>query len=165
MNRRRLLSSVLGVFGGSPPAAAQTGSVDGVFVNSAHGPVELVAYADRTSIGLLRVSCGTLEDVPAIEAPTRLLCNLPTWKPTLVWLSTRRIFEDEFAERRTVPFAVRRLNVAALEMRIADFEDPARVGRLLENVHASPENPAYLFITLDSSGVTRDYMIEVLRRP
>lgn len=153
---------VLTAVASATPGLAQSGSVNGVFVHTAHGPVELIAYADRTGIGQLRMSFGSFEDVPAIEAPARLLCNLPNWKPTLAWVSTRRIFKNEFAERRTVPFAVRPLTVAALEVRVADFEDPAKIEKLLRNVGASAQNPAYLFITLDNGGVTRDYMIELV---
>jgi len=159
---RTWIASLLAVAGLSAVALAQSGYVNGVFVHTGRGPVELIAYADRTGIGQLRMSFGTFEDVPAIEAPSRLLCSLPHWKPALVWVSTRRIFKDEFAERRTVPFAVRPLNVAALEVRVADFEDPARIARLIKSVGASEANPAYLFITLDNGGVTRDYMIELV---
>ena len=88
---------------------------------------------------------------------------VPTnWRPELVWLSTRTVFKDEYAERRILPFAVRPLNISALELRISDLEDPARVKKLLGYVRATANNPAYLFITLSIGGVTRDYMAELL---
>jgi hypothetical protein len=90
MNRRHLLSTVVGVLGGGAAALTQGDYVRGIFVSTAGGPVELIAYADRTGIGLMRMSFGSLEDVPAIASPTRLLCNIPHWKPTQVWISTRR---------------------------------------------------------------------------
>ena len=143
-------------------AAAQTDLIKGVFAATPNGPVELIAYADRTSIGLLQMSYGSFEDVPAFRSVSRVLCNLPNWRPELVWLSTRMVFKDEYAERRILPFAVRPLNISALELRISDMEDPARVKKLLGYVRASADNPAYLFITLSFSGVTRDYIIELL---
>ena len=143
-------------------ASAQPDLIKGVFAATPNGPVELIAYADRTSIGLLRMSYGTFEDIPAFHAVARVLCNLPNWRPELTWLSTRRIFKDEYAERRMLPFAVRPLNISALELRISDMEDPARVKKLLGYVRATASNPAYLFITLSIGGVTRDYIAELL---
>lgn len=163
MNRRQLLSMSLAALAGGARGAAQSGYVNGVFVNTARGPIELIAYADRIGNGQLRMSFGTFEDVPAIASPSRLLCNLPNWKPVLVWLSTRRIFKDEYAERRNVPFAVRQLNIAALELRVADMEDPARVQKLLGDVRVSESNPAYLFVTLNNGSISREYMIELIR--
>lgn len=175
MTRRGLLSTLVTAMvgatgsdarGGRAPAVAlvaQSGYVTGVFVNTARGPVELIAYADRIGNGQLRMSFGTFEDVPAIASPSRLLCNLPNWKPVLVWLSTRRIFKDEFAERRTIPFAGRPLNIAALELRIAEMEDAARLQKLLAAVGASESNPGYLFVTLNNGSISREYMIELMR--
>jgi hypothetical protein len=142
--------------------AAQADLIKGVFAATPNGPVELIAYADRTSIGLLQMSYGSFEDVPAFRAVSRVLCNLPNWRPELVWLSTRMVFKDEYAERRILPFAVRPLNVSALELRISDMEDPARVKKLLGYVRATANNPPYLFVTLSIGGVTRDYMAELL---
>ena len=49
-------------------AAAQTDLIKGVFAATPNGPVELIAYADRTSIGLLQMSYGSFEDVPAFRS-------------------------------------------------------------------------------------------------
>jgi hypothetical protein len=149
-NRQRLLAS------------AQADLIRGVFVGTPNGPVELLAYADRTTIGLLRMSYGSFEDIPAFHSVSRVLCNLPNWRPEQVWLSTRMIFRDEFAERRILPFAVRPLNISALELRIRDMEDPGRVKKLLGYVRATASNPPYLFVTLSTGGVTRDYIAELL---
>ena len=143
-------------------AAAQADLIKGVFAATPNGPVELIAYADRTSIGLLQMSYGSFEDVPAFHSVSRVLCNLPNWRPELVWLSTRMVFKDEYAERRILPFAIRPLNISAIELRIGDMEDPARVKKLLGYVRATANNPPYLFVTLSIGGVTRDYMAELL---
>ena len=71
MRRRHLLSTALGVFTGGAGRTGQSGYVNGVFVNTERGPVELIAYADRTGIGQLRMSFGTFEDVPALATPSQ----------------------------------------------------------------------------------------------
>lgn len=149
-------------WGSTGHVSAQAGYLNGVFVATSNGPVELVAYADRASNGQLRMSFGTFEDIPALAAAPRLLCNLPNWRPVLTWLSTRRIFRSEFAERRQLPFAVRPLNIAAVELRLTDMEDPARLQQLLKAVGASDEHVPYLFVTMSNGMVTRDYMVEIV---
>jgi hypothetical protein len=139
----------------------QSGYTPGIFVGTPRGPVELIAYADRINNGQLRMSYGTFEDVPAIESLQRLLCNLPSWKPVLVWLSTRRIFRDEYAERRELRYAVRPLNLIALEVRVAAIEDPAGLRQLVTSVGASGDDPAYLFVTMTNGSVTREYIVEL----
>jgi len=146
---------------GHAAARTQGGYTNGIFAGTPRGPVELLAYADRISNGQLRMSYGSFEDVPAFDSVPRILCNLPNWRPALVWLSTKRIFKDEYAERRNLPFAVRQINISAIEVRIADMEDPARVKKLVDAVRASADNPPYLFITLSTGNVTRDYIVEL----
>src|SRR6187200_2932427 len=77
-------------------ATAQPDLIKGVFAATPNGPVELIAYADRTSIGLLQMSYGAFEDVQAFRSVSRVLCNLPNWRPELVWLSTGMVFKDEY---------------------------------------------------------------------
>jgi hypothetical protein len=107
------------------------------------------------------MSYGSFEDIPAFDSVPRVLCNLPNWRPELVWLSTRRIFKDEYAERRNLPFAVRAINISAIELRIGDLEDPARIRKLVSAVGGTADNPPYIFITLTANGVTRDYIAEL----
>jgi hypothetical protein len=146
---------------GRTAAVPQPSYANGVFVGTPGGPVELIAYADRIGNGQLRMSYGTFEDVPAIESIQRLLCNLPNWKPVLVWVSTRRIFRDEYAERRELRFAVRPLSLVALEVRVADLENAERLRRLTASVGATAGNPAYLFITMSTGSIAREYMVEI----
>lgn len=142
--------------------AAQGGGYrHGVYVGTAKGPVELIAYADRLRFGQLRMSFGTFEDVPAFTSLPRVLCNLPNWKPVLVWMSTRQIFRDEFAERRNLPFGVRPLDIVALDLRIQGMDDEARLRKLFRDVRASASNPAYMFVTMSAGNVIREYMAEL----
>jgi hypothetical protein len=138
---------------------AQRRYVDGVFIHANGEPIELLTYADRIASGQLRLSAGSFEDVPVVPAVHRILCSLPNWRPVTVWATTRAIFRDELAERRQLPFGIRKLNVYAVEMRVAAVEEPAGVLRLLEGLGATEEDPGLLLITLESGGVTRDYVV------
>ncbi|MEZ5294575.1 MAG: hypothetical protein R2745_26075 [Vicinamibacterales bacterium] len=60
-----------------------------------------------------------------------------------------------------MPFAVRQVTVAAVELRLADMEDPGRLQRLLQAVGASGERVPYVFVTMSNGAVTRDYMVEI----
>lgn len=143
------------------PARAQRRHVDGVFVHAGAEPIELLAFADRLSTGQLRLSTASFEDVPAVERVNRVLCSLPNWTPVQVWASSKDIFRNEYAERRRLAFAVRQINIYALELRIADIETPEGAARVVRDVGGTDDNPAFVFVTMQTSGggVTRDYMI------
>jgi hypothetical protein len=53
------------------------------------------------------------------------------------------------------------VNVFALELRVADLEQPARVAQLLESVRASGDNPGYVFVVMFSSGLMRYYPVRL----
>jgi len=151
----------LGATAGVAGAAQTGGFQQGIYVGTAEGPVELIAYADRLSFGQLRMSFGSFEDVPAFARMPRVLCNLPNWTPVLVWMSTRQIFRNEFAERRNLPFAVRPLDIVALDLRIQGMDDEERLRKLWRDVRASEANPAYMFVTMSTGQVIREYMAEL----
>jgi hypothetical protein len=146
-------------------ATQRSGFRQGIYVGTAEGPIELIAYADRLSFGQLRMSFGSFEDVPAFQRMPRVLCNLPNWKPVLVWMSTRQIFRNEFAERRNLPFAVRPLDIAAIDIRIQGMDDEDRLRKLWRDVRASESNPAYMFVTMTTGQVIREYMAELAIEP
>jgi hypothetical protein len=132
--------------------------IDGVFVAPKGGtPIELIAYAEARSTGILRMSHGTLEDAPLVHEVVSVLASLPQWRPQSVTISTEEIFRDERAERRGVVFAVTKLNVYALGLRISDLEERARIDALLRAVRASATNPGYAFIGMESDGAVRYY--------
>ncbi len=56
---------------------------------------------------------------------------------------------------------MRQINISALELRIGDMEDPARIRTLVSAVRGTADNPPYLLITLVANGVTRDYLAEL----
>lgn len=164
MIRAALLTGAL-LAGWNAPASAQARYIDGVFIHAGGEPIELLTFAERTSSGQLRLSSGSWEDVPIVESVRRVLCSLPNWKPSAVWLSTRRIFRDEYAERRALPFAVRQLSIYAIELRVADMESAESVGRFVRHVGATDDDPALLLVTMSSMGMTRDYVVQLAATP
>jgi hypothetical protein len=137
--------------------AAQSAYVNGVFVGTSQGPLELTAWAEPTRSGELRMARGELSNVPAVTAITRILCNLPNWKPTAVFLASQEIFRDDRAERRQLPLAIRVLNVSAIEIRVQDLESAARIRELRKSVRASETAPAYFFVVMATNGLERYY--------
>jgi hypothetical protein len=132
--------------------------IDGVFVAPKGGaPIELIAYAEARSTGILRMSHGSLEDAPLVHEVVSVLASLPNWRPVSITISTEEIFKDERAERRGLVFAVSKLNVYALGLRIADLERRERIESLLKAVRASVGNPGYAFVGMESDGYVRYY--------
>jgi hypothetical protein len=132
--------------------------IDGVFVAPrGESPIELIAYAEARSTGILRMQHGTLEDAPLIHEVVSVLASMPNWRPQSVTLSTGEIFRDERAERRGLVFAVSKLNVYALGLRISDLERRDKIESLLKSVNASAVNPGYAFIGMQSDGYVRYY--------
>jgi hypothetical protein len=82
---------------------------------------------------------------------------MPNWRPKSVTVSTEDAFRDERAERRGLVFAVNKLNVYALGLRIVDLEERGKINSLLKAVRASYDNPGYAFIGMESDGYVRYY--------
>jgi hypothetical protein len=132
--------------------------IDGVFIAPRGGaPIELIAYAEALSTGVLRMQHGTLEDAPLVHEIVSVLASLPNWRPKSVTVSTAEVFRDERAERRGLVFAVSKLNVYALGLRVADLEQREKINSLLKSVRASYDNPGYAFIGMESDGYVRYY--------
>jgi hypothetical protein len=136
--------------------------IDGVFVAPRGGaPIELIAYAEARSTGMLNMQRGTLEDAPLVHELVSVLTSIPNWRPQSVTVSTEEIFRDERAERRALVFAVNKLNVYALGLRISDLERREKIESLLKSVRASYDNPGYAFIGMQSDGYVRYYPIRL----
>jgi hypothetical protein len=157
----RLLLALLLVCASTATDEAQPRYIDGVFVHSGQAPIELLAFADGVTSGQLRLSTGSFEDVPAVDRVHRILCSLPLWKPALVWASTRAIFTNEYVERRQLRYAVRQVNIYAMELRVAEVETPELAARLARDLGATDDNPAYLFVRLTNGSVAREYMVQL----
>jgi hypothetical protein len=142
-------------------AAGQGGYVHGVFVGTPAGPIELTAYAEATTTGQLRMAKGDIGNVPTLPDPQRILCNLPNWQPGGIVIASHEIFNDERAERREVPFATRRLNMSALEVRVEDIERKDRLAELVRSVKGSKTSPVYVFVIMATNGLSRFYPFRV----
>ena len=154
--------SLAGLLVGAAVATAQVNYIPGVFVGTSKGPVELIVYAEIQSSGRMRLGDGmSLEDVPMVETVQRILCSLPNWTPTGIWMASEAIFRDEYAERRHVISGLRMLNVYTTELRAADLEDPEKVSRLVRQVRPNGTEAAFVFIALDGSGIGRHYMVRL----
>ncbi|MGD9902548.1 MAG: hypothetical protein AB7U83_03675 [Vicinamibacterales bacterium] len=161
----RLLVAVVAVAvacGGAEEIAAQGLDIPtGVFVETDDGPQEVGVYTDRAPGRRMRLAVGTLDEVQQVSGVIRLVCNLPLWRVQSVWLSTARVFASDRAVRRTLPVRMRRLTMSTTALQVAASEQPATFRRLLDAVGATADNPAYVFVTLRSGGLIRDYVIGV----
>jgi hypothetical protein len=153
--------AVAWILGPAAPVVPQGGYVHGLFVGTQHGPVELTAYAEVVTNGQLRMAKGSFENVPTLSDVQRVLCNLPNWDPGAIFVATQEIFRDERAERREVRFAIRRLNISALELRVEDIERQDRLADLVRSVGASDRSPAYVFIVMTTNGLNRFYPFRI----
>ena len=158
MTRRELLASLPIV------AAVQPRYIDGVFVHSGRAPIELLSYATWAGSGVLRLTHGSFDDIPEVEQVQAVLCSLPTWKPARVWVATRGIFRTHSAERRTLRFGVRQRNIYALELHIPDLETPEKVAERITAIRATDDDPAFLFVTMQSEAMIREYPVLLLTR-
>ena len=162
---RRLLAAVACALAiGSLALNAQTVRyVDGLFVYTGISdvPIELKAWAELTSRGQLRMSRGSLSDAPAITTIRHLRCSIPMWIPVGAFIATEALFLDERAERRNMSIAARKLNVYALEVRVADLERRDKIEQMLEAVHASQDSPGYAFVVLSGGDYQRFYPIRL----
>jgi hypothetical protein len=136
---------------GAGGVGAQSRYVDGVFVQAPSGPIELIAYAEMSGGGLLRLSHGFMEDVPTLRAGCRVLVSLPSWKPVGAILSTEAIFVDYRAERRDLRASIRSLNIYAADLEFKDLADGVLAARMLKSVRAFGDTPAFVFVIVANS--------------
>jgi hypothetical protein len=142
-------------------ALAGQGYVQGIFVGSSNGPIELTAYAELANNGQLRMAKGDIANVPILRDVQRVLVNLPHWDPGAIFVATQEIFRNERAERRDVRFALRRLNITAHELRVEDLERRDRLADLVRSVGGSEKTPAYVFVLMATNGLSRFYPFRV----
>jgi hypothetical protein len=161
---RRVVALAVALVLASNPRAAAQDQPTGVFVGTPDGPQELGVYTSRTPVGL-RLAAGTLDEVHMVQGLVRLLCNVPFWRPRSAFIATGRIFRDDRAPRRTVTLRVRQLTITAVAVVVVETEHPASLRRLLDAVGSSPDDPAYVFVTLESRGAVRDYIIGIVDDP
>jgi hypothetical protein len=137
--------------------------IDGVFVaaKEASAPIELIAYAESLSTGILRMQHGTLDDAPLVREISGVMVSVPNWKPAGAFVGTTELFRDERAERRRLSIAAQQRNVYAVALRIADLERRDRIESLLKAVRASYDTPGYAFITIVSGDHVKYFPIRL----
>jgi hypothetical protein len=145
-------------------ARGQVRYIDGLFVASKGGVVELIAYAEEMNRGTLRMQQGSLEDAPVVHEITRIMSSIPLWPPVGVVVASAAIFRDDRAEQRHLAIAGQKVNVYAVEIRVADLERRERIESLLKSVKASYDSPGYAFVILASGDYRRYYPIRLTPR-
>jgi hypothetical protein len=133
------------------PATAQ------VVLYTSSEQIPLKAYAEFRHSGVLQMSSGSFKDIPTIEDFRMLRCNLTGWQPGRAMVASAKLFESEYAERRLISIATRKIGVTATEVRIADLEQPARIAELLKGVDEESGATAYFFFVLAGDGMMRYY--------
>jgi hypothetical protein len=159
MTRRELLTALpLSMAAATVPAQRY---IDGVFVHGGTDPIELLAYAIPLASGRMELARASFDDVPAVKEVRGVLCSIPSWKPVRVWVASMAAFHDERAERRQLRFQVRQINIYASELKVPDLEHPAGVARLATQVRATPANPLFMFVTMTTERVVREYLVQL----
>jgi hypothetical protein len=163
--RVALVALVIAAVVGSVPSG-QARYIDGVFVATPQGPVELLAYAEPDTIGRLRLE-GSMDDVPTLRPGCRVLVSMPAWRPVGAMFATGAVFDDQWSERRNVRWRIRSLNIYAGEMDLIELKERGAVPRLMKAVRASDDMPGYVFIAISNNlnrigaGLVRYYPLRI----
>jgi hypothetical protein len=141
------------------PALAQDTSVL-LFTDSEQIPLK--TYAEFMVSGVLRISHGSIKDIPTIDTLRFIRVSRTGWAPVAVMAASEELFKSEHAERRMIPIAVRPVGVTAVAVRVADLEKPERVAELHRAIR-QPEggDKAYFFLIYTSGQVTQYYPFRV----
>lgn len=139
-------------------AAAARAQDTGVLLFTETEQIPLKTYAEFMRTGLLRITHGSLKDIPTVDSVRFIRCARTGWQPVAVMAASEELFTSEYAERRMIPIAIRPVGVTAVAVRVADLEKPERIAELHRAIK-QPEggDKAYFFLILTSGGVTQYY--------
>lgn len=139
-------------------AAAAPAQDTGVMLFTDAEQIPLRTYAEFLGSGVLRITHGSVKDIPTVESVRFIRCSRTGWQPAGVLAASEELFTNERAERRLLRIATRPVGVTAVAARVADLEDPGRV-RQLHRAIGQPEggDKAYFFLILTSGQVTQYY--------
>jgi hypothetical protein len=151
------IAAVLLIFAGSAPAQDT-----GVLLFTETEQIPLRTYAEFMVSGLLRITHGSIKDIPTIDTLRFIRVSRTGWQPVAVMAASEELFKNEYAERRMIPIAVRPVGVTAVAVRVADLEKPERVAELHRAIR-QPEggDNAYFFLIYTSGQVTQYYPFRV----
>ena len=147
---------------GSPALAQDTG----VLLFTDQEQIPLKTYAEFMRAGILRITSGTVKDIPTVDSFRFIRCSITGWRPVAVMVASGDLFKSEYSERRMIPIALRPVGVTAVAVRVADLETAERIAEL----HRAIERPeggddAYFFLGLTSGDITRYYPFRMRQRP
>ena len=145
---RLALTTVAALLVRTAAAEAQREYVNGLFLNTPQGIVELIAYAEPRSAGQLQMVQGDLEDAPTVHEVRAILSSLQFWTPVGVVVTTTHAFSDDRAERRVITIVRTQLNVFTTGVRASDLERREKIESVLRAVGASPDRPGYGFVIM-----------------
>jgi hypothetical protein len=145
------------------PAAAQD---TGVLLVTETEQIPLRTYAEFMRAGILRITHGSLKDIPTVDSIRFIRCSRTGWRPVSVMVASEELFTSEYAERRMIPIATRPVGVTAVAVRVADLEKPERIAELHRAIK-QPEGGenAYFFLVLTSGGITQYYPFRIRQAP
>lgn len=143
------------MLGSALPARAQD---TGVLLFTETEQIPLKTYAEFMGSGILRITHGSVKDIPTVDTIRFIRCSRTGWQPVGVMAASEELFTDEHAERRLLRIATRPVGVTAVVARVADLENPQRVAELHRAIK-QPEggDKAYFFLILTSGQVTQYY--------
>ena len=147
-------------------AAAARAQDTGVLLFTETEQIPLKTYAEFMRSGLLRITHGSLKDIPTVDSIRFIRCARTGWQPVAVMAASEELFTSEYAERRMIPIATRPVGVTAVTVRVADLEKPERIAELHRAIK-QPEGgeKAYFFLVLTSGGITQYYPFRMRQSP
>lgn len=148
---------------GSSRASAQD---TGVVLFTETEQIPLRTYAEFMRAGILRITHGSMKDIPTVDSIRFIRCSRTGWNPVAVMVASEELFTSEYAERRMIPIATRPVGVTAVAVRVADLEKPERIAELHRAIQ-QPEGgeKAYFFLVLTSGGITQYYPFRMRQSP
>lgn len=139
-------------------ATAARAQDTGVLLFTETEQIPLRTYAEFMRSGILRITHGSLKDIPTVDSIRFIRCSRTGWRPVAVMAASEELFTSEYAERRMIPIATRPVGVTAVTVRVADLERPERIAELHRAIK-QPEggDNAYFFLILTSGDITQYY--------
>ena len=163
LNRLAVVLAVGLALWSTGPAEAQD---TGVLLVTETEQIPLKTYAEFMRAGILRITHGSVKDIPTVDSIRFIRCSRTGWRPVSVMVASEELFTSEYAERRMIPIATRPIGVTAVAVRVADLERPERIAELHRAIK-QPEGGenAYFFLVLTSGGITQYYPFRMRQAP
>ena len=139
-------------------ATAARAQDTGVLLFTETEQIPLKTYAEFMRSGILRITHGSVKDIPTVDSIRFIRCSRTGWRPVAVMAASEELFKSEYAERRMIPIATRPVGVTAVTVRVADLERAERIAELHRAIK-QPEggDNAYFFLILTSGEITQYY--------